>query len=960
MIDPCIRVLACVILLLIPINRPLYSQAPAREGVSLVVDTRADETGPAFHACTDLPSDCSLRGAISKSNSDPLTHYSIYLPPGDYPLTIAGYEDLNAAGDLDLYGNLTLSGGGAQASIIDGNRNDRVFQVHPGAKVKLEDLAITGGKSPPGRLDSVEANGGGLDNQGELSLVRCFIHDNHAGDGENGHGLQDLPGEPGGHGGGIYNVSILALVDSQVVDNRAGAGGNGYQCDWSAPWDGCDGATGAAGGSGGGIYNRGVAIIRETIIRGNGSGAGGLGADFHHLYAGGQNSGPGGSGGGLVNLAKLVLIDSQVVGNHAGDGGEGGEALGRRYAISGDGGAGGPGGGLDNRGDLILDHSQVFENVAGKGGDAGMASPDNDSGRNGDGGSGGGVYNQGSLYSLETRFSGNETGMGGRGRSHCPLRCVSPGLDGSGGGIDNADLAQLTRGQVSGNLAYGPGGGIANQGRLQVSAVSVENNAAQQEGGGLFNRKSLALSNSAIVMNRTLPGADGADGLLSVEYSSLEELRIPAGRGAESASGGGLANQGTMTVDNTLVAGNTTGLGGRGGGGIDYPGLENGGQGGTGGRGGGIYNTGNATLTQVVVQDNRAGDGGPGGTAASGGLEGPPGFGGPGGGISNQDGYLQLFLVTLHKNAAGEGLPGGDGGGIYTTARLTYSGGSLQENTAGAGGSGGGLQALQTEILLQNVVVSGNLAGPGGTGGGLNFVAAPAQLLHTTLAGNAGGDGSGIHVISSTLALTNTILVGHTVGISLTNPATATLVNTLWGSGAWANLQDWAGDGTVQAGGWNAWDDPGFSRPGEGDFGLVSSSPAIDRAVKTAVAIDMENQQRPYPSGGLPDLGADEWQEAIPLSGVVISGPAGGIVSFPITCTAMISPVNATGNFLYFWSPEPQAGQRSLSARYVFAFPGLQAITVTALNASSVVTDTLVVSIQEGYSNFLPILFGSP
>ena len=45
--------------------------------------------------------------------------------------------------------------------------------------------------------------------------------------------------------------------------------------------------------------------------------------------------------------------------------------------------------------------------------------------------------------------------------------------------------------------------------------------------------------------------------------------------------------------------------------------------------------------------------------------------------------------------------------------------------------------------------------------------------------------------------LTNTILVSHTVGISVSVGSTATLEATLWGSGVWANGNDWGGSSSL-------------------------------------------------------------------------------------------------------------------------------------------------------------------
>ena len=121
------------------------------------------------------------------------------------------------------------------------------------------------------------------------------------------------------------------------------------------------------------------------------------------------------------------------------------------------------------------------------------------------------------------------------------------------------------------------------------------------------------------------------------------------------------------------------------------------------------------------------------------------------------------------------------------------------------------------------------------------------SLLHTTIARNHGGDGSGIHVAGagSTVALTNTILVSHTVGITVAAGNTATLEATLWGTGTWANLTDWGGAGTIRTGTINLWGDPAFVDPDAGDYHIRFGSAAIDAGVDAGVTQDIDGERRP-------------------------------------------------------------------------------------------------------------------
>jgi len=137
------------------------------------------------------------------------------------------------------------------------------------------------------------------------------------------------------------------------------------------------------------------------------------------------------------------------------------------------------------------------------------------------------------------------------------------------------------------------------------------------------------------------------------------------------------------------------------------------------------------------------------------------------------------------------------------------------------------------------------------------------QFLHNTIARNRNFSDSNVGVefgvlvdSNSTVSLTNTILVGHTVGIRVTAGSTATLEGTLWGSGVWRNNTDWDGDGNITTGTVNVWGDPSFVNPDDGDYHIAPSSEAIDAGVDAGVTMDIDGDQRPIGAGY--DIGADE------------------------------------------------------------------------------------------------------
>lgn len=121
---------------------------------------------------TIADADCSLREAIQSINngsdfggctasgsygaSDTVT-----LSTGTYNLTIAGNENSNTQGDLDINTNMTITGAGMNNTIIDaggsgGTAQDRVMHVTGAYTVSINDLTLTGGYS------TASTSGGGL------------------------------------------------------------------------------------------------------------------------------------------------------------------------------------------------------------------------------------------------------------------------------------------------------------------------------------------------------------------------------------------------------------------------------------------------------------------------------------------------------------------------------------------------------------------------------------------------------------------------------------------------------------------------------------------------------------------------------------------------------------------------------------------------------------------------------
>jgi len=176
----------------------------------------------------------SLRALISAANATPEAD-TIHLLAGDYHLTLAGDDDNNAAGDLDITGDLTLIGpesGDEAARIVGFGRDaafhDRVFDIH-GATVTMRELEITGGHAM--------GDGGGIRHLGNyLSLVNVTVTENVAD--ARGGGIYNrtrdistafgttISNNSASYGGGVFNHGSWFLLDvSRVSYNSANYGG---------------------------------------------------------------------------------------------------------------------------------------------------------------------------------------------------------------------------------------------------------------------------------------------------------------------------------------------------------------------------------------------------------------------------------------------------------------------------------------------------------------------------------------------------------------------------------------------------------------------------------------------------------------------------------------------------------------------------------------------------------------
>jgi len=253
---------------------------------------------------------------------------------GAYTLT-AAYVNLNGATGLPaLQGAITINGHGAKIERSATAPAFRILAIGAGAAVQLNDLTIAGGKltsdgsANAGAGDS--SSGGGIANDGTLTLNNTIVRDNVA---RAGDGASSKPSGGVALGGGIYSTGALILNTSTIRNNSATAG---------------NGIAGGAGGLafGGGIYSTNSSVqLHNSTIGGN------------HAGGGANSAGNGGDavGGGLYTFLSDALIDGSTISGNSAAGGT---------TTAGSTGSGN-GGGIYMHGNLTLQNSTISGNSGG-------------------------------------------------------------------------------------------------------------------------------------------------------------------------------------------------------------------------------------------------------------------------------------------------------------------------------------------------------------------------------------------------------------------------------------------------------------------------------------------------------------------------------------------------------------------------------------------------------------------
>jgi hypothetical protein len=245
---------------------------------------------------------------------------------------------------------------------------------------------------------------------------------------------------------------------------------------------------------------------------------------------------------------------------------------------------------------------------------------------------------------------------------------------------------------------------------VQIENLQIANGHVDFDiGGGIRNQGTLTLVNCTVTGNSANSGGGGIfnQGTLTLINSTV------AGNSARTgSSGGGIANGGTLTLTSSTIKSNSASS-----------------------NGGGIHNSLNATLTNSTVSDNAAF------------LS--------GGGIANL-GTLELTGTTVSSNRVD--FPGDlNGGGILNQGRLSVSKSTISSNV----GAGIFNTAPAVDLTVTNSTVSSN------NGAGIrNTTTGTVTLNNVTIALNTG---AGVRNTDGFVHLSNTILADECDGTLVSN-----------------------------------------------------------------------------------------------------------------------------------------------------------------------------------------------
>lgn len=636
----------------------LFLCAFAGHAATITVNTLTDENNTNNAAC-------SLREAINNANGNNTTNgLGCVAGSGtdDIVFSVSGTINLTAVLP-EISSSMNIGNNTTTAPNLTVNRssggNYRIFLVNSGNTVAMNGLIINNGFA-------FEANGGGLTNNGTLTITNCIISNNQSSN----------------DGGGILNNSVMAISNSTISNNTTlnfyggGIEHSGTSLNISGSTFTGNSAPSFTGGGAIDIFGSNTTITNSTFTGNTAYGGGAINAAANATITNCTFSGNSNAAVFAYNSAVVDITNSTFTKNLSGGISIGAATVNLKNTIV--------------AGNTLVDGVTPFD-ISGT---VSASSPNNLIGTGGAGGLTNGVNgNQTNVTFANVRLL--PLGNYGGAVQTMPIRPNSPARNaGTNTGAPTTDARGFNRPQATttdiGAFEIQTNSIVTNTnnsgaGSLRQAVLSVTSGDIIQFETPLFDTaQTISLSAGQIVVGKNLTIYGNGANILNVQNTAAQSSTssvfvfsngftvningLTISGGNTTGIGGGLYSGvgNTTTITNCHITGNTAGIAG-------------------GGISGG---TGNLSLIGTTVSNNTVT-----GTTSN-----------VGGGL-DVGGVITLINSTISGNTVGNSNL--SGGGIWTSGTMTITNSTITNNSLSSGSGGSGIRSSGT-VTVRNSIIAAN------------------------------------------------------------------------------------------------------------------------------------------------------------------------------------------------------------------------------------------------------------
>lgn len=463
-------------------------------------------TATVHAADISVNSNCELADAISAANSDMATGGCPAGSGGD-TITLTGDVTLTAALP-EIESEITIEGNGYT---ISGDERHQIFWVEESGALSIQNATLADGRGvdDDDLFDEDLLIGGAIVNWGLLN-VRGSTYSGNSAD----------------WGGAILNFGEAYIVGSNLIGNSAKLGGAIYSesgTNTSIVNSTFTNNTADFVGGGGAAYNLGDMNVSGTAFIDNSA--------FWN-------------GGAIHSHGEASISDSSFTGNSASNGGA-----------------------IYSQSDTSISDSSFTSNSASYNGGAifsekGKANVSRSifTGNSAIGQAGGAIYNNSIISITFSAFTDNSAN--------------------SSGAISNFKKADVSNSNFTNNIAV-KGGAFGNWGEASISDTNFMSNSAEEDGGAIYDNDATSISNCLFAGNSA---GDEGGAIRNTEDSEVD-VSQSIFRDNEAEDGGAIYSWGELNVSRSTFTNNSA--------------IE---------EGGGIANHGQASINDSVLADNPGGD----------------------------------------------------------------------------------------------------------------------------------------------------------------------------------------------------------------------------------------------------------------------------------------------------------------------------------------------------------------